>query len=272
MRPQASCSGGLWTILKEGSAPELGTPPTLPMMKIAMKTILSHCLARTAAVGPGARPPSGSVLLGGTTAFLTASSQESPGRRPQCGQSAHSPVRSRVTPRHSTRRHPGVHPGPTRLWHNTHRILSPGLCRLHRSQSGREPLALLGPVAAACAKGERHPAPVRERPSAPRSPSDHPRSIRIRAPILPACTGLSPMGTVPRASRSVGPVAIKRAPGLRSADAPGERASSASEAGLGLRDLLRLRFLHLMLRKRRIRAEAPLRGSPLLPRCTLPSD
>ena len=201
--------------------PELGTPPTSPMMKTGMMNTLSHCLAKTVVVGLRARPVAGSVRLGGTTAFLTASSQESLGLRPQCGQSMHSPVRSRVTlRRHSTRRHPGVHPGPTRLWHSTHRILSPGLCRLHRSQSGRAPLALPGP-AAACAKGERYPAPVLERPSAPCSPSDHPRSICIRAPILPACTGLSPMGTPPRANRSVGPVAVKRVPTSDSAGAPG---------------------------------------------------
>ena len=158
-----------------------------------------------------------------------------------------------------------MHPGPTRLWHSTHLILSPGLCRLHRSQSGRVRPGLLGPTRTACAYGDRYPDPVRERPFAPRSPSDHPRSIRIKAPTLFACTGLSPTGTTtPRASRSVGPVITKRVPGLLSATALENDARPAPEAGPGLRDLLLLLSLHGMLRKRRMRADALSLGSPPL--------
>ena len=88
-----------------------------------------------------------------------------------------------------------MHPGPTRLWHSTHRILSPGLCRSQRSQSGLARQALLGGTRTACANGELNPGPVLERPLAPNSPSVKPlRSTRIMAPIQSIWPGRNPTG------------------------------------------------------------------------------
>ena len=175
-----------------------------------MRTILSHRLAGACAVGAGARPALEPAPAGGANTPLNASSQEDPGWRPQQGQSTHRPDRSRATPLHSTSRHPGVQPGPTRLWHSTHLTRSPGLCRLQRSQNGRARPALLGGTRTACAWGDRNPDPSRERPIAPSSPAVHLRPSRIRAPTLYDCSGVSPTGTAAPLARRAAVSVIRK--------------------------------------------------------------
>ena len=187
-----------------------------------MKMNLSQRRTEVSPAGPGARLVRGSAFPAGNTASLTASIHEpSVADAPQCGQSAHRPTRSCATPLHSTRRHPGVQPGPTCRRHRTHLILAPGLCRWQRSQSGRPCRGgLVSGKRAACAYGEGNPAPALERPSAPSSPSDEvPRCLggyrlhdaQIVSRSRSSWSGHVPTGAVrPQAIRSATAVVAKR--------------------------------------------------------------
>ena len=198
-----------------------------------MRTNLSQRRTEVNALGSSDRPVRGPAFSAGNIALLTASIQEPSGcgssdhlrvvDAPQCGQSAHRPTRSRATPLHSTRRHPGVQPGPTRLRHRTHLILAPGLCRWQRSQSGRPWRGgLVGGKRAACANGDVNPGPVLERPFAPSSPSDEAlrriggyrlHDAQIVSLSRSSWSGHVPTGTVRlHAIRSAAAVVAKRVP------------------------------------------------------------
>ena len=156
---------------------------------------LSQYRTKAGTAGLRARPVHKSACPTGNNASVTACTQDvsAPEGR-QCGQSAHSPIRSRPVRLNSTKRHPGVHPGPTFRWQRKHLILSPGLCRRQRSQNGRTPLdGLANGGRTAWANGDRHPAPSGVNPAAASSPSVEllPRLARLwaRAPALGSACG-----------------------------------------------------------------------------------
>ena len=170
-------------------------PPAVPKREVTMTMTLSQRRAKAGSAGLRARPAPASVCPTGNNASVTACIQDvsAPEGR-QCGQSAHSPMRSRAVPLNSTKRHPGVHPGPTFRRQRKHLIRSPGLCRWQRSQSGRpRPGGLVHGGRAAWANGDRHPAPSGVSPAAASSPSVEllPRHARLwaRAPALASTCG-----------------------------------------------------------------------------------